>query len=504
MIMPEFTIPVTESLRAALTLAEDEAARRHSAFLDVEHLALGALSHPGGAARAMCESNGVNVQAVYDRIAAQVGIERSAPVKPKGMSRVAKLVLERAVSEARSLGHGAVTDGHLLLALLCERDGIVHDAFAATPLTEYGARVYLRDRLPASERGGGARPGPGRPLAGGASYHPSLLDRARALLGIGRKSTVDKRPNRRGRPVIVVDPNQPRTARPAAAGSSRLPMIIGIVLAIIALMVAFLPPETVFTFVFVFVGWIFSVTLHEFGHALVAYWGGDYTVKDKGYLSFNPLKYTHPMLSIAMPLIFLVLGGIGLPGGAVYIERHRLKNQWWGAAVSAAGPAANLLFAILLALPFAVGLVDVNTVRDNLVFALNRNYFMDRAPGLTEDQVRVRLGIEDSNSIWDNEMIWSAVALLAMLQISAVVLNLLPIPPLDGSGIIEPFLDPQTRYQYMQLARYGLLIVFILFWYVDPINNAFWNLVFDITKALGVPPNVANAALIERFLFWRN
>ena len=49
-----------------------------------------------------------------------------------------------------------------------------------------------------------------------------------------------------------------------------------------------------FTFVLVLIGWVFSVTLHEFAHAAVAYLGGDYTVKDKGYLSFNPLNTPIP------------------------------------------------------------------------------------------------------------------------------------------------------------------------------------------------------------------
>ena len=68
---------------------------------------------------------------------------------------------------------------------------------------------------------------------------------------------------------------------------------------------------TVITFLVVIVGWIFSLCLHEFSHALVAYYGGDTSVRDKGYLTFNPLKYTHPVYSILLPMIFLLLGGIG-------------------------------------------------------------------------------------------------------------------------------------------------------------------------------------------------
>ena len=102
------------------------------------------------------------------------------------------------------------------------------------------------------------------------------------------------------------------------------------------------------TFFVVLIGWIFSLCLHEFSHALVAYLGGDTTVKDKGYLTFNPLKYTHPVYSLLLPLLFLVMGGIGLPGGAVYIETWRLRSRNWMSVVSLAGPTANLILAIIL------------------------------------------------------------------------------------------------------------------------------------------------------------
>ena len=80
-------------------------------------------------------------------------------------------------------------------------------------------------------------------------------------------------------------------------------------------------------FIVVTVLWVFSVCLHEFGHALVAYYGGDYTVRDKGYLTLNPLHYTHPLYSLLLPVLFMMLGGIGLPGGAVYIERDLLRSR---------------------------------------------------------------------------------------------------------------------------------------------------------------------------------
>ena len=78
---------------------------------------------------------------------------------------------------------------------------------------------------------------------------------------------------------------------------------------------------------FVCIGWNISVCLHEFGHAIVAYWGGDTSVKDKGYLTLNPLKYTDINLSLTLPLISVLMGGIPLPGAAVYINHHRLRNR---------------------------------------------------------------------------------------------------------------------------------------------------------------------------------
>ena len=74
------------------------------------------------------------------------------------------------------------------------------------------------------------------------------------------------------------------------------------------------------TFIFVLVGWIFSLCLHEFAHAAVAFAGGDTSVREKGYLTFNPLRYVDPIASLFVPLVFLLLGGIGLllAAGGIY------------------------------------------------------------------------------------------------------------------------------------------------------------------------------------------
>ncbi len=212
------------------------------------------------------------------------------------------------------------------------------------------------------------------------------------------------------------------------------------------------------TFAIVLIGWIFTLCLHEFSHALVAYYGGDTTVRDKGYLTFNPLKYTHPVYSIVLPLLFLVLGGIGLPGGAVYIEKWRLRSRGWVTAVSLAGPAANLFMAIVLGIVLHV------------------------APA-------GRTGV------------WPAVAFLAFLQVSAVVLNLIPLPPFDGFGAIEPYLPSELRAGIGQVAGMLPLVLFFLLWYVPFVNSGFWHLVNFFAGLLGVPFDLVAIGL-DQFQFW--
>ena len=181
-----------------------------------------------------------------------------------------------------------------------------------------------------------------------------------------------------------------------------------------------------------------------------------------------------------MPLVFLAMGGIGLPGGAVYIERHRLRNKWWGAAVSAAGPISNLIFGLVLGLPFIFGLVDPNTIAFN---------YLNDFPG---------------QGVFDKPDFWNAIAFLIWLQITAVLFNLLPIPPLDGFGIIEPFLDGRTSSQLRQVGfSGGIFLVFFLFWYVEPVNRAFFDMVYGVSDVLDIPRWMVQLGR-EAFMFWRD
>ncbi|HUG33251.1 MAG TPA: site-2 protease family protein [Anaerolineales bacterium] len=212
------------------------------------------------------------------------------------------------------------------------------------------------------------------------------------------------------------------------------------------------------TFFVVLGGWIFSLCLHEFSHALVAYWGGDWTVREKGDLTFNPLKYTHPVYSLLLPLLFLVMGGIGLPGGAVYIETWRLRNEYWRSAMSLAGPMANLLVAFVLAFVLNTTTVGSTTL----------------GPGL---------------------------AFLAYLQIMAVVLNLIPVPPFDGYGVIGPFLPDGLRMQVAQVRGAFIWIVFLVLWFVPVAGRALFTLVSLISVVLGIPGGLISTGLQQFRVF---
>ncbi|MFE9533895.1 site-2 protease family protein [Streptomyces sp. NPDC006691] len=198
-------------------------------------------------------------------------------------------------------------------------------------------------------------------------------------------------------------------------------------------------------FLFVTSAWVVSLCLHEYAHARTALHGGDITVGAKGYLTLNPLKYTHALLSIVLPVVFVIMGGIGLPGGAVFIERGRIRGRWRHSLISAAGPLTNVLFAVVCTAPFWLHALD--GVPDDFRYAL---------------------------------------AFLALLQVSAAVLNFLPVPGLDGYGIIEPWLSHAARRQVEPFAPFGLLAVFGLLW-IPEVNQEFFRLIYAILSGLGVP-----------------
>lgn len=196
-------------------------------------------------------------------------------------------------------------------------------------------------------------------------------------------------------------------------------------------------------FIFVIAGWLVSLCLHEFGHAVTAWRFGDHDAAVRGYLALDPRRYSHPALSLVLPLVVVALGGIGLPGAAVYL-RTWFMTPARRTMVSLAGPAANLMLAVLL-------------------LALTRLLF---------DPAHV--------------VLWSGVAFLGFLQLTAVLLNLLPIPGLDGYDALEPHLSAQTQRSLAPAKQWGFVI--LLFLLLAPVlNQWFFGAVLSLFDLSGVP-----------------
>ncbi|MGH3563503.1 MAG: site-2 protease family protein, partial [Mycobacterium sp.] len=174
-------------------------------------------------------------------------------------------------------------------------------------------------------------------------------------------------------------------------------------------------------------------------------------------LTLNPLRYSHPLLSLGLPMLFIALGGIGLPGGAVYL-RTAFMTPVRRTLVSLAGPSANLLLAVLL--------------------------------------------LAATQALFDpaHAVFWAGVAFLGFLQVTALLLNLLPVPGLDGYGALEPHLSPHTQRALEPVKGWGLLALLVLL--ISPaLNRWFFSIVFWFFDLSGVPRLLASWGM-ELTRFW--
>jgi Zn-dependent protease len=215
------------------------------------------------------------------------------------------------------------------------------------------------------------------------------------------------------------------------------------------------------TYAFVLVGWVLTVMAHEFGHALTAWLGGDRTVAAKGYLSLDPRRYLDAGTSLVIPIIVLAIGGIGLPGGAVYLRPDLMRGPFWRAAASLAGPA--MTFAALLLLSGAVLAVEA---------------LAPHAEGLI-----------------------CALAFLAFLQATAFVLNILPVPGLDGYGALRALLPVGLAHRLRKLEGLVFLGFVVLLLTPSPLNRLVFEIADVLAELAGVPRDLIIAGY-RAFHFW--
>ena len=214
-------------------------------------------------------------------------------------------------------------------------------------------------------------------------------------------------------------------------------------------------PIGVWVFAVVLGGWLITLCLHEFAHAAVAYAGGDVSVKARGYLTLNPLRYTDLAYSIIIPILLLAVGGIPLPGGAVLVEPGRLRRRWYASLVSAAGPLTNMIAGVVLAI-VAVGF---------------------------------------------NSALGAALSYLALLQFVAGILNLLPIPGFDGFGIIEPYLPRRLMERIRPLRPWIPLAVFAILFSVPSASSWLFDAGYQLLQTAGGSDYLA-AVGSRLFRFW--
>jgi len=176
---------------------------------------------------------------------------------------------------------------------------------------------------------------------------------------------------------------------------------------------------------------IFAITLHEAAHGYVAKHFGDTTAYVLGRVSLNPLRHVDPVGTIAVPLGLLLLsklfGGAGfLFGWAKPVPvnfgnlRHPKRDMLW---VAAAGPGANLAMALFWAL-----------------------------------MIRLAVALPDAMAVPLSLMGQAGV----QINIVLMVLNLLPIPPLDGGRIAISLLPSRAAYRFSMIEPYGIMILLAL------------------------------------------
>ena len=172
----------------------------------------------------------------------------------------------------------------------------------------------------------------------------------------------------------------------------------------------------------------FTVVIHECAHGWVALKLGDPTARNAGRLTLNPLVHIDPIGTIIFPLALVLLRAPFIfawakpvPVNPLYFRNPRRDMLWVGLA----GPGSNILIAVTAAALLKVGAI-----------------FM---------------GMEGP--------LGQLLMLIIFINLLLAVFNLIPIPPLDGSRVLTGLLPREAAYSYARLERFGILILFALFYF---------------------------------------
>jgi Zn-dependent protease len=204
---------------------------------------------------------------------------------------------------------------------------------------------------------------------------------------------------------------------------------------------------------------VVSITSHEAAHGFVADRCGDPTAREHGRLTLNPLPHIDPFFTVLLPLFLIVVGAPFIFGGAKPVpvnpsRMHRPRRD--AALVGAAGPLANVAIALALTALF----VAAAALHSDAGAALQR-----------------------------------IAAIGIFINALLAVFNLIPIPPLDGSRVVQYFLPPGPLAIYRRLEQYGLLIIVALLFFAPQLQRPLlatvtW-LIFAMASLFGVEAQLA-------------
>lgn len=194
---------------------------------------------------------------------------------------------------------------------------------------------------------------------------------------------------------------------------------------------------------------LFAITLHEAAHGWVAYKLGDPTAKSLGRITINPIKHVDPMGTVVVPIFLATLSGFVLGWAKpVPVEPRYFKSPHLDMAlVAVAGPVSNFFMACF----WAMFIVMVNGALEP---STTLSFLADMG----------QKGI--------------------YINIILMVLNLLPIPPLDGGRVVAGILPPSLAMPFMRLERFGMVIILLLL-VSGILGKIMWPIVLHFVKIIG-------------------
>ncbi len=216
-----------------------------------------------------------------------------------------------------------------------------------------------------------------------------------------------------------------------------------------------------------YVAFLFSTTIHEASHAFAAYRLGDRTAYDNGQATLNPLPhiFREPIGTVVVPIISFLLGGWMIGWASVPYDSHwALRHPKRAAGMSLAGPAANLCLVLISALAIRVGLA----------------YGVFHSP----ESIYTTSVVEAAQA---GRFTYTATFLNVLFSLNLILFlfNLLPIPPLDGSGVVSFALSEDRASSYLEVIRnpsfgfVGIMVAWKLFGFIyPPVHRACVNLLY--------------------------